>query len=171
MDFGFIHWWLIFNSFHRVDQIFTSSLKCMIHMLQLQLLQLLLPVNSIVIITIIHVLSFSKGRCLCNFFIRFLFLKNITLDLPCSVNFCCAAKWPSHMYTHSFSHTILHHALPQMARYSSLCYTAGSHCLSIQNAIVWPTNPKLQVHPIPFPSPLATLSLFSMSMSCLFFCR
>ena len=33
------------------------------------------------------------------------------------------------------------------------------------------TNPQLPVHPTPFPSRLATISLFSMSMSLLLFCR
>ena len=34
-------------------------------------------------------------------------------------------------YLHSFSHIILHHVPSQVTWYSSLCYTAGSHCLSI----------------------------------------
>ena len=42
----------------------------------------------------------------------------------------------SYISIHSFSHTILHHVLPQEIGYSFLCYTVGSHCLSILNVIV-----------------------------------
>ena len=41
-----------------------------------------------------------------------------------------------HIYIHSFSYIILHHVSPQVIGYSSLCYTAGPHCLSTLNAIV-----------------------------------
>jgi len=41
-----------------------------------------------------------------------------------------------YIYIHSFSHIILHHVPSQVARYSSLCYTAGSHCSSTLNEIV-----------------------------------
>ena len=37
---------------------------------------------------------------------------------------------------YSFSHVILHPVPSQVIRYSSLCYTVGSHCLSTPNAIV-----------------------------------
>ena len=40
-----------------------------------------------------------------------------------------------HIYTHSFSHIIPHHVPSQVTRYSSLCYTAASHCLSTPNYI------------------------------------
>ena len=43
----------------------------------------------------------------------------------------------THTSIHSFSYIImLHHALSQVIKYSSQCYTAGSHCLSIPKAIV-----------------------------------
>ena len=64
------------------------------------------------------------------FFMIFIF--SIIVDLQCSVNFYCTAKWPHHTYRYSFSHIILHH----VTRYSSLCYTAGSHCLSTPHAVV-----------------------------------
>ena len=42
-----------------------------------------------------------------------------------------------YIYIHSFFfHFILHQVPSQMIRYSSLCYIAGSHYLSIPNAIV-----------------------------------
>jgi len=58
-------------------------------------------------------------------------------ELQCYVYFCCIAKWPSHIYTHThyFSHTIFHHSLSQETGYSSLCYTVGPHCLSIPNVV------------------------------------
>ena len=43
----------------------------------------------------------------------------------------------THTHTHSFSHVILHHVPSQATRCAYLCYTAGSHCLSIPNAIVY----------------------------------
>ena len=88
----------------------------------------------------------------------------ILVGLQCSINFYCIAKWPSHN-THSFSHTTLHHIPSQVTRYSSLCYTAGSHCLSTTNASVHLLTLKLPVHPTPYPSPLATTNLFSKFMS------
>ena len=42
----------------------------------------------------------------------------------------------THIYAHSFSHIILHHVPSQVIRCSSLCYIAGSYCLSPPNAIV-----------------------------------
>ena len=49
---------------------------------------------------------------------------------------------PAHTHTHthifffSHFHTILHHVPSQVTRYSSLCYTAGSHCLSTPNVLL-----------------------------------
>ena len=42
----------------------------------------------------------------------------------------------AYIYILSFSHLFLHHIPSQVTRYSSLRYTAGSHCLSSLNAIV-----------------------------------
>jgi len=50
----------------------------------------------------------------------------------------------THKHTHSFSYIILHHVPSQVTGYSSLCYTAGSHCLATPNATVctcWPQTP------------------------------
>ena len=47
--------------------------------------------------------------------------------------------------------------LSQEIRHSSLCCRVGPHCLSILNVKQFAsTNPKLPVHPTPFPSPLAS---------------
>jgi len=55
------------------------------------------------------------------------------LMVPSWIHFCFAQTGTP---IHSFSHIILHPAPLQVTRYSSQCYTAGSHCLSISNAIV-----------------------------------
>ena len=41
-----------------------------------------------------------------------------------------------YLFIYSFSHIILHCVSSQVTRYSSLCYIAGSHCLSTPNSIV-----------------------------------
>ena len=72
------------------------------------------------------------------FFFRFLFF-SIIVYLHCSVDFCCTAKWHTHMrthtythsHTHSFSYINLHHVLSQVTGYSSLCCIVGPHCLFI----------------------------------------
>ena len=91
------------------------------------------------------------------------------VDLQCCASFCCTAKWPSHayiyilflvwssvmvspkrlgivlimhIYVHSFSYIISYHGLSQETGYSSLCYTAGPHCLSILNVIVYIYQPQ-----------------------------
>ena len=40
------------------------------------------------------------------------------------------------IYVYSFSHLMFHHVLSLVIGYSSLCYTAGPHCLSVLNVIV-----------------------------------
>ena len=57
----------------------------------------------------------------------------------------------SYTCIHSFFLYFLYD-LSQDIEYSSLCYTVGP-CLSILNATVYSTNPKLLVHPS-FPPPL-----------------
>ena len=76
-----------------------------------------------------------------NFFILLIYIFSIILGLQCSVNFLLYSKvTQSHthinIYTHSFSHFILHYIPSQVTRYSSLYCIAGSHCLSTPNAIV-----------------------------------
>ena len=71
------------------------------------------------------------------------------VDLQCFVNFCYIAKWPSYIYIYiyvyiyiytyvyifPFSHIIFYHVLSQVIGYSSLCYSAVPHCLSILNVV------------------------------------
>ena len=42
-----------------------------------------------------------------------------------------------YIHIHCFSHIILHHVPSQVNGYSFLCYTAGLHCLSTPNAMVY----------------------------------
>ena len=62
--------------------------------------------------------------------------------------FCCTANWPSHTsILHPFAHIILHHVPSQVTGYSSLCYAAGSQCLSTQlilKAGSWSAVPSLK---------------------------
>ena len=94
-------------------------------------------------------LSSTRRRNLFFFFFK-IFIFSIIVGLQCSVNFLLYSKVTQYVYIHtySFSHIILHHVPLQVTRYSSLCYTPGSHCLSTPYAIVW-SNSKLQS--IPFP--------------------
>ena len=64
-------------------------------------------------------------------------------------------------YIHSFSHIILHLVSSQVIRYSSLCYTARSHCLHTPNEIVCIYYP--QAHSTPTPSlPTWQLQVYSL---------
>ena len=76
-----------------------------------------------------------------------------------------------YIYIHTHGLFIVHRVLSQVIRYSSLCYPVGPRCLSVLNEQFASTNPKLPVHPTLSPSPLATQSLFSMSVSLFLFCR
>jgi len=82
-----------------------------------------------------------------------IFIFSIIASLQCSVNFLLYSKvTQSHIHVYIlFSHIIFHHAPSQVTRYSSQCYTVGSHYLSIPKAIV--CNSKFSVHPTPSPSP------------------
>ena len=73
-----------------------------------------------------------------------------------------------HIYIHSLSHILFHHIPSQVTRHSSLCCTAGFHCLSTPNAIIFiyqPVTPSPS-HYLPAPP---WQSLFSMSL--FLFCR
>ena len=93
------------------------------------------------------------------FFKKFILLFSI-VDLQCCIKFCCTEKWLSSTNVHMYilSHVLFCHGLSQVIEYSFLCYTVGPCCLSI----IHPLHllvPKSQA-----PSPLATTSLFSMSL-------
>ena len=88
----------------------------------------------------------------------FLFLYWNIVDFQC-INFCCRAKRFNNTHTHAHTHSFLYSftlwLISQDTEYSSLCHTA-------------PTPGPPLPHP---PSPLATTSLFSMSVSLFLFCR
>ena len=80
----------------------------------------------------------ATGQRLCQVTIFFImiFIFSIIVGLQGSVNFLLYSKVTqshTHIYIHSFSHIIFHHALSQVTRYSFQCYAAGSRCLSIFN--------------------------------------
>ena len=87
-----------------------------------------------------------------------IFVFSIIVGLQCSVNFSTVqqsdpvAHTQTHVYTHSFSHVILHHAPSQVTRVPSaiqqdlIVYPFQmQHCASV--------NPRFPVHPTPSPPP------------------
>ena len=70
----------------------------------------------------------SKDRCF--FFLLMIFIFSIIAGLQHSVNFLLHSKvTQSHIHVYIlFSHIIFHRVPSQVTRYSSQCYTAGSHC-------------------------------------------
>ena len=75
------------------------------------------------------------------------------------------------MYIYPFSHSIFHHGLSQETGYSSLCCAVGPHCLSILNGIPSIYKPQTPRPFYSFSSPLATTSLFSVSINLFLFHR
>ena len=109
----------------------------------------------------------------------FLFF-SLIVDLQCSVNFFCIAKWPSHIcvwLSFSFSHIILFLTLSSIMFHHK--WLGRVPCAMQQDLIAYPlqmqwfasTIPQLPVHPTLSASPLATTSLFSKSMRLFLFCR
>ena len=75
----------------------------------------------------------------------------------------------THTHTHYFSHIIPHHVPSQVIRYRLLCYTAGSHCLSTANAIVYvykPQAPNPSRKPSPPWQPQSVLHVISLFLFC-----
>ena len=72
------------------------------------------------------------------------------VDLQCCVLFCCTTKWLT--YNIPF-HILFHYGILQDIDYSSLFYTAGPCCLSIQYIIVCMCKSRLQSIPPPSVSP------------------
>ena len=64
------------------------------------------------------------------------------VDLQCCVNFCCAAKWFSYTYIHSFFSGLFHYGLSQDIEHSSLCCTVEPCCSSILYTIVCICRPQ-----------------------------
>ena len=89
-------------------------------------------------------------------FYFFIFIFSIIVALQCSVNFLLYIKYT---YMHTFFFLILSCYIKSDYIYSSQCYVERSYGLSIPKAMVCIYKPQ-----IPSLSPLATTSLFSMSM-------
>ena len=89
-----------------------------------------------------------------------------TVDVRCSINFCCTTKWFSYIYI-TF-HIIFYYGLSQGIEYSSMCYRVGPYYLLkyIIVYICWSQTPN---PPPPTPPTLATTNLFLMSWVCFSF--
>ena len=89
------------------------------------------------------------------------------VDLQCSANLCCMAKWLRYTNIYVLFHICFQYGLSQDIEYSSLSYTLGPCCLSILNVIVCNYQPQT---PSPFlflpHSSLTTTSLFSLLKQC-----
>ena len=74
------------------------------------------------------------------FFFFMIFIFSSIVDLQCSVNFYCTAKWPSQAYVYVYVYILFSSHYPPSCcittRYSSLCYTTGSHCLPTPHAVL-----------------------------------
>ena len=99
-------------------------------------------------------------------YLIYYFLNWSIVNLPCCVNLCCTAEWLSYTHIYILFYILYHYGLSWDIEYNSLCYTIGP-CLSILYIIIvcfcWSQTPSLFLSHPPFP--LATTSLFSMSVS------
>ena len=75
-----------------------------------------------------------------------------------------------HMYKHSFSHIILHHVPSKCLHIVPCAIQQKLIAYPLQTQQFASTNLTLPVLLTPFPFPLATISLFSMSLSFFLFC-
>ena len=99
---------------------------------------------------------------------------SIVVDLKCSVNFCCTAKWSGHKYTHT--HIVFLTLSSSMFHHKCLVIVP---CAIQHVVITYPFQmqyfaskiPKLPVHPTCSSSPLPMTSLFSKSVTLFRFCR
>ena len=80
-------------------------------------------------------INHERNSDICGVFMIFIF--SVIVDLWCSVNFYCTAKWFSHIYIYSFSSIILHHVPSQVIRYSFLCYIVGSNSTICNHTLRW----------------------------------
>ena len=103
--------------------------------------------RGIVATSVTHTTAHSNAN---PFFFKFF----VTIDLQCSVNFCCAAKRPSYTYIYTlfFSQYPPSCSITSDQIYSSLCYKAGSHCPFTPNASFHLLTPDSQSIPLPPPS-------------------
>ena len=77
---------------------------------------------------------FLVSREMILIFLLMIFIFSIIASLQCTDNLLLYSKM-TQSHTHTYIYIFLSHYPPsQVTRYSSLCYSAGSHCLSTPNA-------------------------------------
>ena len=101
----------------------------------------------------------------------------IIVDLQCSVNFCCTAKWLNYIYyIYTHTHTFFFSHYPPSCSitkwlYNSLCCTAGSLCLPTPKCKTFHLlTPNSQSIALPLPPPWQPQDFF-MSISLFLCCR
>ena len=85
----------------------------------------------------------------------------IIIDLQCSVNFCCTAKWQSYIYIYTYIYINVY-SFSHYPPSCSITWPDIVSCTIQQDFIAYPlqmqefasTNPKLQSIPLPSPPPL-----------------
>ena len=114
---------------------------------------------GVIISSCLNLLSFTTHICIWPNATWFSFFFNFFIfDLQCSVNFCCAAKFPNYTYVYIL---FLISSITFLYRRTSLLTHSKCNSLPLQPQIPSP------FHFLPTP-PLATTSLLSMSMSLIF---
>ena len=107
--------------------------------------QLLKSLPSVVNIQYAIMLFRGRGGAVPPFSLFFLKLKYSWF----STNFCCPAEWLSYTHKHSFLHSFPICFITGYRIYnSSLCDTAGHHCLSTPNVIVCICQPQTPSPPL-----------------------
>ena len=85
--------------------------------------------------------------------------------------FTTSTTWEA-IYIHILLLILFHYSLLQDIKYNFQCYTVGPHCLSVLYITVHISQSQTPNLFLPQPlSPLETISLFSMPVSLLLFCK
>ena len=89
------------------------------------------------------------------------------VDLKCCVNYCCTAKWLSYTYIYILFHILFHYDLSEDIEYISKTLLFIHPIYNILPLLI----PNSHSFPPLDPFPLATTSLFSISVSLFLFHR